>query len=298
MSHLSAAAAPRALSARPGLSGTTLKTIALVLMVLDHIHYFFEFTGLVPLWFTQLGRLSAPLFLFCTVEGFAHTHDRRKYFWRIWRISAGMGLLQFLMMYAGFANRPDGFVPMNAIFMNFVILIPIWQGIDWLRQRRIARGLAAVLIPLIGWPALFIGLYYAVDKTPLAWLLDSILAGIVYTVLPSWTFIMDGGITYILEGIILYLLRRRRGWQAAAFVALGLLFYLALPMRYLMASGSFAPGLLFDTAFEWMGVFAVVPMLLYNGQRGRGMKQLFYVFYPAHVYLLYALSWGVLLLTQ
>ena len=298
MSHLSAAAAPRALSARPGLSGTALKTIALVLMVLDHIHYFFEFTGLVPLWFTQLGRLSAPLFLFCTVEGFAHTHDRRKYFWRIWRISAGMGLLQFLMMYAGFANRPDGFVPMNAIFMNFVILIPIWQGIDWLRQRRIARGLAAVLIPLIGWPALFIGLYYAADKTPLAWLLDSILAGIVYTVLPSWTFIMDGGITYILEGIILYLLRRRRGWQAAAFVALGLLFYLALPMRYLMASGSFAPGLLFDTAFEWMGVFAVVPMLLYNGQRGRGMKQLFYVFYPAHVYLLYALSWGVLLLTQ
>ena len=298
MSHLSAAAAPRALSARPGLSGTALKTIALVLMVLDHIHYYFEFTGLVPLWFTQLGRLSAPLFLFCTVEGFAHTHDRRKYFWRIWRISAGMGLLQFLMMYAGFANRPDGFVPMNAIFMNFVILIPIWQGIDWLRQRRIARGLAAVLIPLIGWPALFIGLYYAVDKTPLAWLLDSILAGIVYTVLPSWTFIMDGGITYILEGIVLYLLRRHRGWQAAAFVALGLLFYLALPMRYLMASGSFAPGLLFDTAFEWMGVFAVVPMLLYNGQRGRGMKQLFYVFYPAHVYLLYALSWGVLLLTQ
>ena len=160
------------------------------------------------------------------------------------------------------------------------------------------RGLAAVLIPLIGWPALFIGLYYAADKTPLAWLLDSILAGIVYTVLPSWTFIMDGGITYILEGIVLYLLRRHRGWQAAVFVALGLLFYLALPMRYLMASGSFAPGLLFDTAFEWMGVFAVVPMLLYNGQRGRGMKQLFYVFYPAHVYLLYALSWGVLLLTQ
>ena len=298
MSHVSSASLPRAGRAQAGLSDTTLKVLALVLMVMDHIHYFFGFTGLIPEWFSMLGRLSAPLFLFCTVEGFAHTHDRRRYFWRIWAISAGMGLLLFLMMYAKAGVRPDGFFPMNAIFMNFVILIPIWQGIDWLRQRRIARGLAAVLIPLIGWPALFIGLYYAADKTPLAWLLDSILAGIVYTVLPSWTFIMDGGITYILEGIVLYLLRRHRGWQAAAFVALGLLFYLALPMRYLMASGSFAPGLLFDTAFEWMGVFAVVPMLLYNGQRGRGMKQLFYVFYPAHVYLLYALSWGVLLLTQ
>ena len=46
---------------RAGLSGTALKTIALVLMVLDHIHYFFEFTGLVPEWFSMVARLSAPL---------------------------------------------------------------------------------------------------------------------------------------------------------------------------------------------------------------------------------------------
>ena len=51
-----------------GLTGTALKTIALVLMVMDHIHYFFELTGVVPEWFSMLARLSAPLFLFCTVE--------------------------------------------------------------------------------------------------------------------------------------------------------------------------------------------------------------------------------------
>ena len=50
-------------------------------MVLDHIHYFFEFTGCIPTVFSMLGRLSAPLFLFCTVEGFAHTHDRRLVFY-------------------------------------------------------------------------------------------------------------------------------------------------------------------------------------------------------------------------
>ena len=54
---------------KKGLDGTQLKTIALVLMVLDHIHYFFEFTGCIPTVFSMLGRLSAPLFLFCTVEG-------------------------------------------------------------------------------------------------------------------------------------------------------------------------------------------------------------------------------------
>ena len=53
-----------------GLSETGLKWIALVTMVLDHIHYFFSFTGCVPEWFSMVGRLGAPLFLFCLVEGF------------------------------------------------------------------------------------------------------------------------------------------------------------------------------------------------------------------------------------
>ena len=52
-----------------GISGTGLKWIALVTMVLDHIHYFFGFTGAVPEWFSMVGRVSAPLFLFCLVEG-------------------------------------------------------------------------------------------------------------------------------------------------------------------------------------------------------------------------------------
>ena len=57
--------------------------VALVLMLMDHIHYFFEFTGCIPEWFSMLACLSAPLFLFCTVEGFSHTHDRKRYFFRI-----------------------------------------------------------------------------------------------------------------------------------------------------------------------------------------------------------------------
>ena len=150
------------------------------------------------------------------------------------------------MMYAGFANRPDGFVPMNAIFMNFVILIPIWQGIDWLRQRRIARGLAAVLIPLIGWPALFIGAVLCGGQNA-----AGLAAGLDFS----------GHRLHRAAQLDLYHGRRHhlyfgghRTVPAAAaprlagrrpLFALGLLFYLALPMRYLMASGSFAPGLLF-----------------------------------------------------
>ena len=101
---------------KKGLDGTQLKTIALVLMVLDHIHYFFEFTGCIPTVFSMLGRLSAPLFLFCTVEGFAHTHDRKRYFIRIWAIGAAMAALEFFMIYAKAFRRGDGFYPAERDF--------------------------------------------------------------------------------------------------------------------------------------------------------------------------------------
>ena len=278
-----------------GISGTGLKWIALVTMVLDHIHYFFGFTGAVPEWFSMVGRLSARLFLFCLVEGFTHTHDRRRYFLRIWCISAGMGLLQFLMMYGGIGVRPDGFIPMNAVFMNFVILIIVWQGIDWLKSKRILPGLLAVVLPL-AWPFLFAFLYSMADATPMAWLLDSVLAALAYTALPVWFFIADGGVFFILIGIALYLLHGRRGLQAAAYVVLTMVFYFVLPYMQLSAVPGFRFSQMFTVAYEWFGVLSVVPMLLYNGTRGRGMKKLFYIFYPAHVYVFYALSWGLYLL--
>ena len=48
---------------------------------------------------------------------------------------------------------------------------------------------------------------------------------------------------------------------------------------------------LLTEAYQWMEIFSIPLMLLYNGERGRGYQKLFYVFYPAHVYILYALSW-------
>ena len=50
-----------------GLSGTALKTIALVLMLMDHIHYFLSLPDASRNG-SACCALSAPLFLFCTVE--------------------------------------------------------------------------------------------------------------------------------------------------------------------------------------------------------------------------------------
>ena len=80
---------------RLSLSGFQLKYIALITMVFDHIQYFFDYTGKIPIWFTMIGRLAAPLFLFTVIEGFVHTRNRKKYFLKIYALAILMRLIQF-----------------------------------------------------------------------------------------------------------------------------------------------------------------------------------------------------------
>ena len=184
-----------------GLSETGLKWIALVTMVLDHIHYFFSFTGCVPEWFSMVGRLGAPLFLFCLVEGFTHTHSRKRYFARVYVLSTAMSLLFFFMAFAHVLVRPDGFYPANGMMTTFVILMVMFQGIDWLGRRHIVRGLAALLLPL-AWPFLASALSLAVPAlaTPVG------LAA--YSVLPAWGITGDSSWPVLAMGLVLYLFRR------------------------------------------------------------------------------------------
>ena len=267
-----------------GLSDTSLKEIALALMVLDHIHYFFSFTGAVPEWFSMLGRVSAPLFLFCTAEGFAHTHDRRTYLLRLWAMGAGMGLVQFVIG-VGLGRRADGFYPMNGILRDLTVACLLWQGIDWLRQRRLGRALALVGGVGVLWPAVSLALVAALPpagQLPLYFL--------SWTVLPNWAFSTDGGVWFILGGVLLYALRGRRKIQVLAWAAWAFWIDMGSVSYLLRMGGGVSLGQAMLLSYQWMEVFAAPLMLLYNGQRGAGHKQLFYWFYPAHVYGLYAVS--------
>lgn len=193
----------RTLTKTGGITETGLKWIALITMVLDHIHYFFGFTGIIPEWFSMVGRLGAPLFLFCLVEGFTHTRNRKKYFAKVYILSAAMSLLLFFMAFAGVLVRPDGFYPANGMMTTFVILMIIWQGIDWLGQKNILPGLVAVILPLV-WPILvsWLSIKYPVLATPL---------GIAaYSVLPAWGTTGDSSWPVLVMGLVLYLFRKRQ----------------------------------------------------------------------------------------
>jgi len=268
-----------------GLTGTGLKWIATILMVLDHIHYFFGFTGWIPDWFSMLGRLSAPLFLFCVVEGFTHTRDRKKYFLRVYLLSVLMSGVLVLMNVFGIGVRPDGFYPMNGMMTSFSILMVVFQGMDWLGERRWGLGLAAVALPL-AWP-LLAGLLMRGAPA-----LRMPLTVLGYTLLPMWNSNPDANIFVIITGILLYGFRRNRRVQAGIFVAGTMVCSFLLPLLVLSRSPEFHWTMMFTTVYEWYGALAALLMLCYNEERGRGPKRFFYWFYPAHIYVLYALSWA------
>ncbi len=45
-----------------------------------------------------------------------------------------------------------------------------------------------------------------------------------------------------------------------------------------------------NVGIYWFGLLGFIPILLYNGKRGRGLKWLFYVFYPGHLLLIWLIK--------
>ena len=267
---------------RLSLSGFQLKYIALITMVFDHIHYFFDYTGEIPIWFAMIGRLAAPLFLFSVIEGFIHTRNRKKYFLKIYALAILMGLIQFgFYQFLHPLVRPDGFFPQNMMLSSFAILLVALQGIAWIQDKKYLKGIPTLLFPIL-LPWLMVPFYLSGQDKPIFILFLNLLN---FTVLPTHTSISDGGTWLLLTGIAMYLCHKNLKKEVLAFVSVSLVWVL---MAIVLSRPSFQD--LMFKYIEWMEIFAALLMLCYNGQRGKGSKYLFYVFYPTHIYLLYALS--------
>lgn len=261
---------------KKGLTGSEIKFLALIFMLLDHIHYFFEFTGKVPVIFSWIGRLAAGLFLFTMVEGYTYTSNKKKYFTRIYLMSVFMGIVKYLIQTLPQLQRGDGFYPANGIFSTFVILIIMFIGIDFIREKKLFKGIGLILLPFI-----ISYSFYFLPKAimPYAYLLVS-------TLIPS-PLLVEGGLHLIIAGIILYIFRENRKLQGIFYGIFVLAWMLGLPLIYIRP---ISLKLMFTDYYEWMSVFALIFMFLYNGEKGKPMKRLFYIFYPAHIYILYTLS--------
>jgi hypothetical protein len=232
------------------------------------------FTALgAPEWLGWFGRPVAAMFLFLCAEGFFYTRSRKRY---MLTFLAGSLFMSAMNQILSAVMPVEHIALINNIFGTLFLAVWYMGMIDRIaggfREKRPAKILSAIgglLLPPIVSLAALVALQ---SENPIA----------VRTLLfiPNLLFV-EGGFALVFMGAAFYLLRKYRYAQAALVLAISVL-------AWYFSKGSAS------TDVQWLMAFAVIPIILYNGKRGKaqkGGKYFFYIFYPAHIYLLYCAAW-------
>ncbi|MFJ6264141.1 TraX family protein [Lysinibacillus xylanilyticus] len=259
------------------MNTTILKIIAVIAMFIDHVGFFIPNT---PEWFGWIGRIAVPIFIFTIVIGFQYTSDRKKYLTRLYMFSLGMSFINLLVNYIfrdfSIADLTNNFfAPLFLIVLilsliekkqlKYIFLFSIWQIISLV--------LCSLLADIIEFPSFN-------SATTNAYFWGSIFGNI---------FAVEGGPLFILMGIFLYLARDRKINIVIVYTIFSFCcFYSSYKWGHLINTWN---NLLFPfTSYQWTMISAVPLILLYNSKRGKGLKYFFYIFYPAHIIILYLIG--------
>lgn len=234
-----------------GVSGSTIKLIAIVTMLIDHIGAVILAPlvrpeaggGNLSLIMTYdimrgIGRIAFPIFCFLLVEGFFHTRSRAKYALRL----AVFALISEIPFDLAFYKELF-FMGHQNVFFTLLLGLLMMMGIEAVNER---------ILPKIGQGKAVVGLIIQM----VFFLAAAALATALHT-------------DYSALGIIaifgMYILRFNRLYMCI-FEALFFLSFEAI----------------------WV-IFSFLPIYFYNGKRGLSLKYLFYAFYPLHLLILYGI---------
>ena len=244
------------------MSTFTLKIIALILMVIDHVGYYFEGT---PLWFRLLGRSSYPLFLFCMVWGYHYTKSRKTFLVRFYLASIFMTVLSLAIDHC--LPTEHGYGNHNIFLSMFIVCVVISLIEIFPKDRKkgwIILG-AIVAVQL---------LYYI---TPGVIPYAKMVSGDILTGFIPNLFVNEYGFPFIILGVSMYFLKERKKPFCIMYVS-----FCAIQFCIEMIT--------YGAAVQWLMIAALPLMLRYNNKKGPGMKYFFYTFYPAHTVLLFYLA--------
>lgn len=100
--------------------------------------------------------------------------------------------------------------------------------------------------------------------------------------------------TIILQFVIIILAMGAAAYLKTDYSMLGILivicFYVNRGNLLQIAIAMFVITFCLGNRLQLFSLLALIPIYLYNGQKGRSMKYFFYVFYPAHLMILYLIA--------
>ena len=236
-----------------GLTSNMLRTIAVLLMLSDHIWATAMSFGD---WMTYIGRMAFPIFAFQIAEGFVHTKNFKKYALRL----LGFAIVTEIPFNFFYSSRFFNPYHQNVLFTLLLGLLAI-KVIDGIKKDRSGKNIALSVL----------------------YLLLILLASVIGFV--------DYGYLGMLTVVMFYLMRDFPfAWlgQLVGMILLNITFFegLVFPVEFL--------GKTFEIPSQGFAVFALIPIWLYGGRKGKSSKALqygFYAFYPVHMIVLYLIKY-------
>lgn len=237
------------MTSRQSLSSFSLRLIAMAAMLIDHIRY-----SLFPstMWLSCIGRISFPIFAFLLVEGFFHTKNLKKYFFRL-LLFAFLSEIPFDLFIFGRIFSP---MAQNVLF-TLALSLAVIAGMEWSEKQSSSLT------------ALFLKLFFALSGVMLGFFLRVDYLGF--------------GVVTVL---IFYTLRRSRFFYLTSFFALFILNVICMSGWQI----SFSLGTIsFLLPIQLFALFSLPFIWRYSREQGlssKSIKYAFYVFYPLHLLIL------------
>ncbi len=250
------------------MSSTAIKLLAAFLMLIDHIGQFFIGT---PVLLRQLGRISAPLFLFTACIGFHHTRNKLKYMKNLYFFSALISIIAFILN-SLITNPPKSFIT-NNIFSTILLIDIFIYIIEANKNNKPKQSLYILYFIMYNITSLIISNTLLLNQSASI----SSLIGIFPNI-----FLTEGGLVIFLYGVYTYIFKDNK------FNLIILNILVSLTYAF---SGQISFDYLINVNFQWMMIFSLPFILIYNNQKGKGYKHFFYIFYPLHIAILYISSY-------
>lgn len=278
------------------MSVFAIKLLALVTMVIDHSAYYLYGSSLIGhgLYFAMrtAGRIAFPLYAFLLVNGFEKTSDRGKYLSRL-VLFAAVSQLPYTVVFS-YENYSLSAVSGFALLWPWYVIVPAALAVCavwYFCVRRdasvisLAAAFALAVVQLSAGGVCLLGF-----DTNVFYTLAVSLAGMSVLAMLANRPANVGQTLACLAAFIICALcippHSDYGWYGFALMMLLWMSRRSKPMQAaVLLLWSYAEYAVYihNWAYFAAAALAVIPVLLYNGRRGRPVKLFFYMIYPLHL---------------